>query len=71
MKFKTFIIAASLASACNAQAQDINTIPNLDLEEDTTGVASVNDIVKMQQEALSNKVVDKHYESVWKRRSFP
>ena len=52
MKFKAFIIAASLAFACNAQAQDINSIPNLDLEEDTTGVASVNDIVKMQQEVL-------------------
>ena len=44
MKFKAFIIAASLAFACNAQAQDINSIPNLDLEEDTTGVASVNAI---------------------------
>lgn len=70
MKFKAFIIAASLAFACNAQAQDINSIPNLDLEEDTTGVASVNDIVKMQQEVLSNKVTGRHYESVWKRRSF-
>ena len=70
MKFKAFIIAASLAFACNAQAQDINSIPNLDLEEDTTGVASVNDIVKMQQEVLSNKVMGRHYESVWRRRSF-
>lgn len=70
MKFKAFIIAASLAFACNAQAQDINSIPNLDLEEDTTGVASVNDIVKMQQEVLSNKVMGRHYENVWKRRSF-
>lgn len=70
MKFKAFIIAASLACACNAQAQDINSIPNLDLEEDTTGVASVNDIVKMQQEVLSNKVTGRHYENVWKRRSF-
>lgn len=70
MKCKAFIIAASLACACNAQAQDINSIPNLDLEEDTTGVASVNDIVKMQQEVLSNKVTGRHYENVWKRRSF-
>lgn len=70
MKCKAFIIAASLACACNAQAQDINSIPNLDLEEDTTGVASVNDIVKMQQEVLSNKVVGRHFQNVWKRRSF-
>ena len=32
MKFKAFIIAASMACACTAQAQDINSIPNLDLE---------------------------------------
>lgn len=70
MKCKAFIIAASLACACNAQAQDINSIPNLDLEEDTTGVASVNDIVKMQQEVLSNKVAGRHFQNVWKRRSF-
>lgn len=70
MKFKAFIIAASLAFACNAQAQDINSIPNLDLEEDTTGVVSVNDIVKMQQEVLSNKQAGKHFQNVWKRRSF-
>lgn len=70
MKFKAFIIAASLACACNAQAQDINSIPNLDLEEDSTGVASVSDIVKMQQEVLSNKQAGKHFQNVWKRRSF-
>ena len=28
MKFKAFIIAASLAFACNAQAQDINGAPD-------------------------------------------
>ncbi len=70
MKFKAFIIAASMACACTAQAQDINSIPNLDLEEDSTGVASVSDIVKMQQEVLSNKQAGKHFENVWKRRSF-
>lgn len=70
MKFKAFIIAASMACACTAQAQDINSIPNLDLEEDSTGVASVSDIVKMQQEVLSNKVAGRHFENVWKRRSF-
>ncbi len=70
MKCKAFIIAASLACACNAQAQDINSIPNLDLEEDSTGVASVSDIVKMQQEVLSNKQAGKHFQNVWKRRSF-
>lgn len=70
MKFKAFIIAASMACACTAQAQDINSIPNLDLEEDSTGVASVSDIVKMQQEVLSNKQAGKHFQNVWKRRSF-
>ena len=70
MKIKAFIIAASMACACTAQAQDINSIPNLDLEEDSTGVASVSDIVKMQQEVLSNKQAGKHFENVWKRRSF-
>lgn len=70
MKFKAFIIAASMACACTAQAQDINSIPNLDLEEDSTGVASVSDIVKMQQEVLSNKQAGRHFENVWKRRSF-
>lgn len=70
MKFKAFITAASMACACTAQAQDINSIPNLDLEEDSTGVASVSDIVKMQQEVLSNKQAGKHFQNVWKRRSF-
>jgi hypothetical protein len=70
MKFKAFIIAASMTCACTAQAQDINSIPNLDLEEDSTGVASVSDIVKMQQEVLSNKQAGKHFQNVWKRRSF-
>lgn len=70
MKFKAFIIAVSMACACTAQAQDINSIPNLDLEEDSTGVASVSDIVKMQQEVLSNKQAGKHFQNVWKRRSF-
>lgn len=70
MKFKAFIIAASMACVCTAQAQDINSIPNLDLEEDSTGVASVSDIVKMQQEVLSNKQAGKHFQNVWKRRSF-
>lgn len=47
-KIKTSIIAASLAFAHCAYGQDIITIPNLDLEEDTTEVTTVSDIVKMQ-----------------------
>lgn len=59
MKFKAFIIAASMACACTAQAQDINSIPNLDLEEDSTGVASVSDIVKCSKKfSRTNKQVN-------------
>lgn len=47
-KIKTSIIAASLAFAPCAYAQDVITIPNLDMDEDTTEVTTVSDIVKMQ-----------------------
>ena len=46
-KIKTSIIAASLAFAPCAYAQDVITIPNLDMDEDTLGVMTVRGIVKM------------------------
>lgn len=60
-KIKTSIIAASLAFAHCAYGQGIITIPNLDLEEDTTEVTTVSDIVKMQQKVISNNNTETHY----------
>lgn len=69
-KIKTSIIAASLAFAHCAYGQDIITIPNLDLEEDTTEVTTVSDIVKMQQKVISNNNTETHYLDMWKRRTY-
>ena len=60
-KIKTSIIAASLAFAPCAYAQDVITIPNLDMDEDTTEVTTVSDIVKMQQKVITNNNTEKHY----------
>lgn len=69
-KIKTSIIAASLAFAPCAYAQDVITIPNLDMDEDTTEVTTVSDIVKMQQKVITNNNTEKHYLDMWKRRTY-
>lgn len=66
-KIKTSIIAASLAFAPCAYAQDVITIPNLDMDEDTTEVTTVSDIVKMQQKVITNNNTENHYLDMWKR----
>ena len=69
-KIKTSIIAAFLAFAPCAYAQDVITIPNLDMDEDTTEVTTVSDIVKMQQKVITNNNTEKHYLDMWKRRTY-
>lgn len=69
---KVFIMAfAAIAFAFNASAQnEAHLLQNLDLEEDTTDVTSLNDIIAMQQRVLSSSNSEKHYNDVWRRRSF-
>lgn len=70
MKIKTFAISLLLMLTSAVNAQDWTDIPNLDLEEDTTDVTTVNDILKIQQRVLSNNNSQEHYTNVWRRRSY-
>lgn len=72
MKKKWTILLASLF-AFSAYAQneyEVDRISNIDLSEDSTEVTTITDIVKQQQKVSSTHDIERHYLSVWGRRSY-
>lgn len=68
---KLFISIAAMVFSLGVSAQFDNTVlQNLDQEEDTTEVTTLNDIVSMQQKIFSINNTEKHYNDVWHRSTF-
>lgn len=68
---KLILSIAVMAFSLNASAQFENTtMQNLDVDEDTANVTTIDDIVAMQQKVLTSSNTEKHYNDVWGRRSF-
>lgn len=68
---KLFISIAAMAFSLCASAQfDNSVLQNLDQEEDTIEVTTLNDIVSMQQKIFSVNNREKHYNDVWHRCTF-
>jgi len=57
----------------SAYAQDVyedGVNANIDWSEDSTDVTTINDIINQQQKVFSNRSTDRHFSSVWGRRSY-
>ena len=71
MKRKFIILSACLfATSAFAQIEEAKEVDNIDWQEDTAEIVSIADIMRDEQEVTMRKNVKKHYNDVWKRRSF-
>lgn len=59
--------AALLSMSSFAQTDETPAVPNLDLEEDTTNVSSLNEIIKIQETVSMRNHRRNSINSVWKR----
>lgn len=66
------IIFSALSFICSihvlAQTNDLAIPENLDFEEDTTSVTSLNDIIKTQEQIYAKSYQSNFIKSVWKRQ---
>ncbi len=72
MKKKLLLTTLTCAFVFNsfAQGEVENKLANIDWEEDSTDVTTVNDIVKIQQSIALNNSTGSHLRDVWGRRVY-
>ena len=70
---KKLILSLACLLAVSAFGQEVNTqnlLKNVNWEEDTTEVKTINDIVKEQQDLTSKKYRESHFRNVWSRKTY-
>ena len=69
MKKRIAFLFAGLISTI-AYAQQDDKQQNIDWQEDSTEIISINDIINEQQTVTTRKMRESHYKSVWSRRTY-
>ncbi len=72
MKKLLFLSICGLMSI-NAIGQNVNELDrqtNIDWTEDSTGIVTIEDIVKTQQGLTSNRLQEEHFRDVWSRKGY-
>jgi len=70
---KKLIVSFSCLIALSAFGQNVNDqdmLKNVNWQEDSTEITTVDDIVKMQEEVTSRRFRDTHFRDVWSRKSY-
>ncbi len=71
MKKKTFLLLLALPMALQGFSQTNHPYaPNIDIEEDTTHVTSLDDIIEMQELAFTKNYRSQIVKNVWKRKKY-
>lgn len=70
---KKLIVSFSCLIALSAFGQNVNDqdmLKNVNWQEDSTEITTVDDIVKMQEDVTSRRFRDTHFRDVWSRKSY-
>ncbi len=70
---KKLIVSFSCLLALGAFGQNVNDqdiLKNVNWQEDSTEVTTVDDIVKMQQDVTGRRFKESHFRDVWSRKSY-
>lgn len=64
----TFLVASSFVVAVHAQNEE--QYSNIDWNEDSTEVVSIQDIINEQQQVTAHNMAENHFTDVWSRKSY-
>lgn len=67
---KTIAILIAGAFAFTASAQEDEKMQNIDWQEDSTEIMSIQDIINEQQQITTHNMRESHFNDVWSRRSY-